>query len=175
MKDFAILMRIMAVVIFGVMFVTTVVAYVTDTGAIEERREELEEDIDDHREEYRREGRDHDDCWECESLDRTENSIDRSAVNLVLSSISNISMHLVFCGILFAAGEISGKLSKSKQDNQYQGQNTTSNSTMPNFMPNATVGSGNTYGKNTINCPRCGNIITADSKHCAKCGAVIYN
>ena len=164
MKAIGTLLRIIAIILFFALFVTTAVSYSIDAEELKESREELEEERDEHDDEimYEEYG-DHDssDCYQCENFDDREKRYDRSETRNILSLVLNITSYLFYSGILFGLGQLVAAKGKKSEPEAVQ---------IPAPAPapvQAPVG--------TMACPNCGNAIREGARFCNKCGTIIGN
>ena len=152
------ILRILAILAAILLCIAFIGNYSLDAEELKEDREDLEERIDDHDESH--EGvyaSDRDDCETCESLDDQEKSLDRQKSQLVFYLLQSIGLYsLVYCGMLFALGEIAAKAGQSKV------VPVSVSAPAPAPAPAAAPAV----------CPNCGAPKQAGSRFCGTCGSV---
>ncbi len=114
MKSCGRLVGTLAIVALIVLFITTVVNYSVYAAELAESREDLEESIEEHEDDC-----DSRNCSTCDNYEEREKSLNRQSTQIFVSSVQTFLIYGVFCGILYAVGEIVTRLANTaKTDNK---------------------------------------------------------
>ena len=114
MKNCGKVMRILSVVILSLMLIGVIINYSFSATELEDARDDLEESIAEHEIEDHDSSYDRYNCSECESYREREEDYDRREISLFLSAAQSFLLYMVFCGILYALGEVLSKMGQTK-------------------------------------------------------------
>lgn len=177
MKSCGTILRILAVVAAVLLCVFTLMDYSLYAKEYKDQYEELVENREDHEESHKRGGMYEDesqsDCSMCENYEDQEDSLDRNKKNLLYGTARNILLYsVVWCGVLFALGEIASKVARSKEDAP-----AVIPAPMPAPMPVPAPAPTPTPAPAPVAvspfCPQCGAPKQPGSRFCSICGSCV--
>lgn len=160
MKSIGMIIKILALVLALTMLGTSIGSIMLDSEYYTERWEQMEESIEEHEKEIA-ESEEHnaDECYQCENLEDSKKSLERSENGFILNSIQTIALLLLYSAILFALGEILSKQGRAKKEAV----------AAVAAAPAAPAAQQAT----TTFCPKCGATLPAGTRFCGTCGTTL--